>query len=79
MRTFHHQKRCSATVARPKVSNLINTWLQPGASSNETHQPFQRLASESKTVETVFPFSFADATGLKPGVNETTACIFHAL
>ena len=78
MKIFNHQKRCGVAVARPKLSDLINTWLQPGANSSETHQPFQRLVSELKTVETVFPFSVAD-TGLKPGVNEKTVCIFQAL
>jgi len=78
MKIFNHQTRRDAAVARPKLSDLINTWLQPGARSNETHQPFQRLASESKTVETVFAHSSPD-TGLKPGVNEKTACISHAL
>jgi len=78
MMIFNHKIRCGAAVAHPNLSDLINTWLQPGARSNETHQPFQRLASESKTVETVFGHSSPD-TGLKPGVNEKTACISHAL
>jgi len=78
MKTLNHQKRCDAPFARPQLSHVINTWLQPGATNNETHQPFQRPPFKSKTVETVSPFSFTD-TGLKPGVNEKTACIFHAL
>ena len=59
MKIFNHQKRRDAAVARPKLSDLINTWLQPGANTNEMHQPFQRLAFKSKTVETVFPFLFS--------------------
>lgn len=78
MKIFDHKTRCDAAVVRPKLSDLINTWFQPGASSNETHQPFQRLASESKTVETVSRF-YSPTTGLKPGVSEKKACIFHAL
>lgn len=78
MRMLNDQNQCHAAVALPKLSDLINTWLQPGESSNETHQPFQRLAPASKTVETVSTLLFAD-TGLKPGVNEKTTCIFHAL
>jgi len=78
MKTFNRRTLCDGPVARPKLSHLINTWLQPGATNNETLQPFQRLLFESKTVETVSPSSFAD-TGLKPGVNEKTPCIFHAL
>ncbi len=78
MKIFDYKTRCDAAVVRLKLSDLINTWLQPGASSNETHQPFQRLASESKTVKTVSRF-YSPGTGLKPGVNEKKACIFHAL
>ena len=77
MKIFDQSRREDARTL-PKLSDFINTWLEPGATSNEIHQPFQRLTSESKTVETVFPFSFAD-TGLKPSVNEKTECIFHAL
>ena len=77
MKRFNHQKRCGVAVARPKLFDLINL-ASASANSSETRQPFQRLVSELKTVETVFPFSFAD-TGLKPGVNEKTVCIFHAL
>jgi hypothetical protein len=78
MKTLNHQKRCDAPLARRQLFHLNNTWLQPGAISNETHQPFQRLLFESKTVETVSLFSFADI-GLKAAVNEKTACIFNAL
>ena len=78
MKTFNRKTLCDGSVARPKLSHLINTWLQPGATNNETLQPFQRLLFESKTVETVFAHSSPD-TGLKPGVNEKTACISHAL
>jgi hypothetical protein len=77
MKIFDQSRREDARTLS-KLSDFINTWLAPGATSNETHQPFQRLTFESKTVETVFPFSFAD-TGLKPSVNEKTECIFHAL
>jgi|GEM_PF-2658724 hypothetical protein len=77
MKIFDQSRREDARTLS-KLSDFINTWLEPGATSNETHQPFQRLTFESKTVETVFPFSFAD-TGLKPSVNEKTECIFHAL
>jgi len=77
MKIFNQSRREDARTLS-KLSDFINTWLEPGATSNETHQPFQRLTFESKTVETVFPFSFAD-TGLKPSVNEKTECIFHAL
>ena len=77
MKIFDQSRREDAR-SLSKLSDFINTWLEPGATSNETHQPFQRLTFESKTVETVFPFSFAD-TGLKPSVNEKTECIFHAL
>jgi hypothetical protein len=51
---FNHQKRCSAVVARPKLSGFINTWLQPGVKSKAKRQPFQRLSFQAKTVETVF-------------------------
>ncbi len=78
MKIFDYRTRCDAAVVRLKLSDLINTWLQPDASSNETHQPFQRLASESKTVETVSRF-YSPGAGLEPGVNEKKACIFHAL
>jgi hypothetical protein len=69
MSIFNHQKRCDAAVEFPKVSDLIKTWLQPGAISNETGEPFQRLAAESKTFETVWA-SPSGNTGLKPGVDE---------
>ena len=68
MSIINHQKRCDAAVAFPKVSDLINTWLQPGAISNETREPFQRLGAESKIVEMVWASRFGN-TGLKPGVN----------
>ena len=68
MSIFSHRKRCDAAVAFPKVSDLIKTWLQPGA-INGTRESFQRLASESKTVETVWASPFGN-TRLKPGVNE---------
>jgi hypothetical protein len=56
MKIFSHRTLCGARVACPKLSDLVNTWVQPDVSSNETHEAFQRLVSESKTVETVFPF-----------------------
>jgi hypothetical protein len=58
--------------------DLINTWLQPGASSKHKREPFPRLSCKPKTVKTVFPFS-STATGLKTGVNESGVCIFHTL
>ena len=58
MKIFNHQKRREDGLTLPNLPNLINTWLQPGANSNEMHQPFQRLSSGSKTVETVFRVCF---------------------
>jgi hypothetical protein len=69
MSTSNHQKRREDSCTQPKLTNPINTWLQPNANSNEMHQPFQRLSSGSKTVETVFRVR-CERTGLKPGVNE---------
>ena len=54
MKIFNDQKRRDDALTLPNLPNIINTWLQPGANSNEMHQPFQRLSCESKTVETVF-------------------------
>ena len=72
MRTMKNQKRRGDGGTPPKLTNLINTWLQPGANSNQMHQPFQRLSSGSKTVETVFRVR-CEGTGLKPSVNENAA------
>jgi hypothetical protein len=72
MRTLNYQKRREDARTLPKLTNLINTWLQPGANSSEMHQPFQRLSSESKPVETLFRVR-CEGTGLKPGVNESAA------
>jgi hypothetical protein len=72
MRTSSHPNRPEDARTRPKLTNLIHTWLQPGVNSNEMHQPFQRLSCGSKTVETVFHVR-CEGTGLKPGVNESAA------
>jgi hypothetical protein len=57
---------------------LINTWLQPGASSKHKREPFPRLSCKPKNVKTVFPFS-STGTELKTGVNEKGACLFDTL
>jgi hypothetical protein len=36
MKIFNHQKRREDGLTLPNLPNLINTWLQPGANSNET-------------------------------------------
>jgi hypothetical protein len=72
MRAMKNQKQREDGRTLPKLTNFINTWLQPGANSNQMHQPFQRLLSGSKTVETVFRVR-CEGTGLKPGVNENAA------
>jgi hypothetical protein len=54
---------------RGRFTLLVNARLQPGAECGAAAGPFQRLAGDGKTVETVSSFT-ANATGLKPGVNE---------
>jgi hypothetical protein len=49
--------------------DFINTRLQPGGEGVSIVEPFQRLASAGKTVETVLT-AVSAITGLKPGVNE---------
>ena len=36
-------------------TDFIHTWLQPGVKAEGIREPFQRLSSTAKTVETVFP------------------------
>jgi hypothetical protein len=59
-------------------THFSNTWLEPGAKRELKHEPFQRLSSTAKTVDTV-PRSWCRCTGLKPGANEKPSSSFAHL